>query len=163
MVFAAPFLPLSGTARAAFGVAVVPVGELMFWIGAVILGPAMAARLRTPKVNTGRSYARRTVAVVGATGGLGKSIVNALLREGAQVLALGRDAGRLAQLPQSDRLRTASMDHSAVVLPLSSKFVKQTSSGVEFSAEREGSPVAFAKSMTMQRGIKRDLDEYLYQ
>jgi NAD(P)-dependent dehydrogenase (short-subunit alcohol dehydrogenase family) len=110
LVFITPFVPLPTTARAAFGLGVVIAGELMFWVGAAILGPAVAARLRTPKVNTGSSYAGRTVAVVGATGGLGRSIVEALLREGAHVFALGRDPARLAQFPQSRRLRAERID-----------------------------------------------------
>jgi NAD(P)-dependent dehydrogenase (short-subunit alcohol dehydrogenase family) len=94
-VFIAPFLPVSVVGRAAIATGSVVAGELMFWAGLLVLGPSIAAKLRTPKVNTGRSFAGRRVAVVGAAGGLGGVVVEALRREGAEVLALGRSLERL--------------------------------------------------------------------
>ena len=94
-VFIAPFLPISVGLRASLAVGAVAAGELMFWVGLLVLGPGIAAKLRAPKVNTGRSFAGRTVAVVGASGGLGAAVVEALQREGAEVVALGRSTERL--------------------------------------------------------------------
>ncbi len=91
----APFLPLSIGERAAIATGAVVAGELLFWAGLLLLGPSIAAKLRTPRVNTGRSFAGRRVAVVGAAGGLGSAVVEALRREGAEVFALGRSTEQL--------------------------------------------------------------------
>lgn len=97
-MFAAPFLPLPVAQRGLLAAAFALAGELMFWVGGAILGASAIARFRRPNVRTGRSFAGKSVAVVGATGGLGSAVVAALVREGASVLALGRDQERLEAL-----------------------------------------------------------------
>lgn len=110
-LFAAPFLPLPAAQRVAVAGGFALAGEAMFWIGGAILGASVVARFRKPKVRTGRSFAGKSVAVVGATGGLGTAIVDALRREGADVLALARDAQRLGALGATRaNLRTAVAD-----------------------------------------------------
>jgi short-subunit dehydrogenase len=110
LVFVAPFMPFSVGVRAALGAGAIVAGEAMFWLGLVVLGPTVAAQLRAPDVRTGKSYAGRRVAVVGATGGLGSSIVQALLREGAEVVAMGRSMSRLQALGGHERLHLAEID-----------------------------------------------------
>jgi len=63
------------------------------------------------------SPASPTVAVVGAYGHTGRFVVAELLRRGARVLAIGRDAGRLAQAHQHPcvELRPASLTDSAAL------------------------------------------------
>lgn len=110
-LFAAPFLPLPVAQRGLVAAALAFAGEAMFWVGGAILGASVVARFRKPKVRTGGSYAGRTVAVVGATGGLGASIVDALAREGAAVLALGRDSQRLEAVRGGRQsIATATLD-----------------------------------------------------
>jgi NADP-dependent 3-hydroxy acid dehydrogenase YdfG len=98
LLFIAPLLPIPPAQRVIVAAGFAAAGEIMFWIGGAILGASVIARFRKPKVRTGRSFADKTVAVIGATGGLGSAIVDALEREGAQVVALGRDARRLDAL-----------------------------------------------------------------
>ena len=110
-LFAAPFFPLPVAQRGLLAAGFAVAGEVMFWVGGAILGVSVIARFRKPKVRTGRSYAGKTVAVAGATGGLGASIVDALVREGASVLALGRDPQRLEALRGSrPGIATATLD-----------------------------------------------------
>ena len=117
-ITATPFLPLPAAQRviAATGLAVA--GEAMFWIGGAILGAAVVAKFRRPKVTTGRSFAGRRVAVLGATGGLGAAIARALRREGAEVVAVARDPSRLDEALregalQADITSAASLDDLA--------------------------------------------------
>ena len=95
-ITATPFLPLPAAQRVAIATASAAVAEVMFWGGGAILGAAAIAKFRRPKVTTGRSFAGKRVAVLGATGGLGAAIAHALKREGAEVVALARDTTRLA-------------------------------------------------------------------
>jgi NADP-dependent 3-hydroxy acid dehydrogenase YdfG len=97
-LFVAPFLPLPPAQRVLVAGAFAVAGEAMFWTGGALLGAAVVARFRKPKVRTGKSFAGTRAAVLGATGGLGSAIVDALRREGASVLAMARDAGRLEAL-----------------------------------------------------------------
>jgi NADP-dependent 3-hydroxy acid dehydrogenase YdfG len=97
-LFVAPFLPIPPARRVLVAAGFAAAGEIMFWIGGAILGASVVARFRKPKVRTGKSFADKTVGVIGATGGLGSAILGALEREGAQVVAIGRDAERLAAL-----------------------------------------------------------------
>lgn len=97
-IFAAPFLPVAPGQRVLAAALLAVSGELMFWVGGAILGASVLARFRKPRVRTGKSFSGKTIAVVGATGGLGGAIVEALARECAKVVALGRDARRLAAL-----------------------------------------------------------------
>jgi NADP-dependent 3-hydroxy acid dehydrogenase YdfG len=60
-----------------------------------------------------RGWAGRTVAVVGATGGVGEGVAAAFVRAGARVVAVSRSTERLAAL--TDRLRQAG---DGVVEPL---------------------------------------------
>jgi NAD(P)-dependent dehydrogenase (short-subunit alcohol dehydrogenase family) len=94
-VFVAPFLPLSVAERSAIVAAAIVAGEMMFWLGVAMLGPELAAKVKKPNVNNGQSYRGKRVAVVGATGGLGRAITQALIREGAEVVALVRDGSKL--------------------------------------------------------------------
>ena len=97
-LFAAPFLPLPATQRVVAAGSFAAVGEIMFWLGGALLGVSVVRRFRKPNVRTGRSFADSSVAVVGATGGLGAAVVGALVREGASTLAIGRDPVRLEEL-----------------------------------------------------------------
>jgi NAD(P)-dependent dehydrogenase (short-subunit alcohol dehydrogenase family) len=90
-LFVVPFLPLDGSTSVAVAGACIAAGEGLFWGGGLVLGPSLMARFRAPKVTTGASYAGKRVVVVGASGGLGASVVQALVREGAEVVALVRD------------------------------------------------------------------------
>ncbi len=94
-VFVAPFLPLSVAERSVVAAVAVVAGEIMFWLGVAMLGPELAAKLKKPNVNNRQSYRGKRVAVVGATGGLGRAITQALIREGAEVVALARDISKL--------------------------------------------------------------------
>lgn len=94
-ITATPFFPLPAAHRVIAATVIAASGEAMFWIGGAILGAAVVAKFRRPKVTTGRSYAGKRVAVLGATGGLGAAIAHALRREGAEVVALARDPSRL--------------------------------------------------------------------
>lgn len=96
LVFLAPFLPLSLPMRTSFGAGAILLGEVLFWVGLLLLGPAAAARLKAPKVTTGKSFAGKHIGVVGATGGLGLAIVEALAREKAEISAFVRNSERLA-------------------------------------------------------------------
>ena len=86
-----PFLPLPAAQRVAVATGSVVVAEVMFYVGGVILGAAVIARFRRPRVRTGRSFAGKRVAVLGATGSLGAAIAHALKREGAELVSLARD------------------------------------------------------------------------
>lgn len=100
-LFLAPFLPLPVGQRALVGGGLALLGEVMFWGGGAILGTEALARFRTPNVTTGKSFSGKRVAVLGASGGLGSAVVRALQREGAEVVALVRERGRLAEaLPE---------------------------------------------------------------
>ena len=94
-ITATPFFPLPAAQRVIAATVIAVSGEAMFWIGGAILGAAVVAKFRRPKVTTGRSFAGRRVAVLGATGGLGAAIAHALKREGAEVVAVARDSSRL--------------------------------------------------------------------
>jgi NADP-dependent 3-hydroxy acid dehydrogenase YdfG len=110
-LFAAPFLPLPATQRVLAAVSLAAAGEIMFWLGGALLGASVVRRFRKPNVRTGRSFADNSVAVVGATGGLGGAVVDALLREGATTLAIGRDSARLEELRAGrNNLKTAVAD-----------------------------------------------------
>lgn len=97
-LFAAPFFPIPVAQRGMLAAAFAITGEIMFWSGGMILGSTVIARFRKPMVRSTKSYASKSVAVVGATGGLGKALVDAFVREGASVLALGRDITKLDAL-----------------------------------------------------------------
>ena len=71
-ITATPFFPLPAAQRVIAATVIAVSGEAMFWIGGAILGAAVVAKFRRPKVTTGRSFAGRRVAVIGATGGLGR-------------------------------------------------------------------------------------------
>lgn len=103
-ITATPFFPLPAAQRVVAATAIAATGEAMFWIGGAILGAAVVARFRRPKVTTGRSFAGRRVAVLGASGGLGSAIAHALRREGAEIVALARDPSRLAETPHDDAI-----------------------------------------------------------
>ncbi len=94
-ITATPFFPLPAAQRVIAATVIAVAGETMFWVGGVILGAAVVARFRRPKVTTGRSFVGKRVAVLGATGGLGAAIAHALKREGAEVVSLARDTLRL--------------------------------------------------------------------
>ncbi len=94
-ITATPFFPLPAAQRVVAATVIAASGEAMFWIGGAILGAAAVAKFRRPKVTTGRSYAGKRVAVLGASGGLGAAVAHALTREGAEVVALARDAAGL--------------------------------------------------------------------
>ena len=94
-ITATPFFPLPAAQRVIAATVIAVVGEAMFWIGGAILGAAVVAKFRRPKVTTGRSFAGKRVAVLGATGGLGAAIAHALKREGADVVSLAQDTSRL--------------------------------------------------------------------
>lgn len=110
VVFVAPFLPLEAAWQALVGALAIALGEGMFWLGLALLGPVVAARLRPPRVDSGRSFAGKRVAVLGATGGLGEAIVAALRRESAEVLALGRDPLKLSELAARHDTATLPID-----------------------------------------------------
>lgn len=110
-LFAAPLFPVPAAQRALLAASLAATGEIMFWVGGAILGASVVARFRKPNVRTGRSFEGKLAAVVGATGGLGTAIVDALVREGASVYALGRDSRRLTTLRQGrDGITTAIVD-----------------------------------------------------
>lgn len=94
----APLLPLSAARRALAAGGLLAAGEALFWLPTLVLGAEVVNRFRRPRVRTGRSFAGRRVAVLGATGGLGQAIARALRREGAELTLLGRDTTRLAGL-----------------------------------------------------------------
>lgn len=91
----APFLPLSVAERGAAAAAFIAAGEALFWAGALVLGADVVARFRGPRVRTGRSFAGKRVAVVGAAGGLGSAIARAVSREGGTPVLVVRDAARV--------------------------------------------------------------------
>ena len=101
-LFLAPLLPIPVPQRFAAAGSLAVLGEVMFWVGGLMLGADFVTRRRRPSVTTGASFAGRRVAVVGASGGLGSEISRALHREGANVLLVGRTAESLAAL--SDEL-----------------------------------------------------------
>ncbi len=101
-----PFLPLDLAEKAVAAGLLLGAGEALFWGAALVLGAELVNRFRTPKVHTGSSFSGRRVAVIGANGGLGEAIARALLREGAELVLVGRDAGRLALL--SAELKSSS-------------------------------------------------------
>ncbi|HEX6239618.1 MAG TPA: hypothetical protein VFZ61_01945, partial [Polyangiales bacterium] len=86
-----PFLPLSAGARAGIAGFCIVFADIIFWVGAFYLGGDVIARFRPPKVTTGKSYAGKRVAVIGATGRLGQAIARAVQREGGTPLLLARD------------------------------------------------------------------------
>jgi NADP-dependent 3-hydroxy acid dehydrogenase YdfG len=94
----APFLPISPARRALLAAIFFIAGEILFWGASLVLGASVIARIRPPKVNTGRSFRGLRVAVIGATGGLGEAIARAIVREGGAVSLLGRDRSRLERL-----------------------------------------------------------------
>ncbi|MCX6373534.1 MAG: hypothetical protein NTX16_10735 [Actinobacteria bacterium] len=99
-----PFLPLPAAQGVAIATGSALVAEVMFYVGGVILGAAVIARFRRPRVRTGRSFAGKRVAVLGATGSLGAAIAHALKREGAELVSLARDTSRLG-----DALRDSAL------------------------------------------------------
>jgi short-subunit dehydrogenase len=94
----APFLPFDAATRTAIAGVCLALGEVMFWVGGIVLGPAVIARFRPPRVRTGKSFVGKRIAVFGATGGLGEAVARAARREGAHVVVLGRDLARLEPL-----------------------------------------------------------------
>lgn len=64
-VAAAPFFPLPAAQRVVAATVIAAAGEAMFWTGGAILGVAVVARFRRPRVTTGRSRAGRGAAVTG--------------------------------------------------------------------------------------------------
>ena len=82
-----PFFPLPAAQRV-----IAAVGEAMFWIGGVILGTAVVAKFRRPKVTTGRGFAGKRVAVCGRSNRQ-IAFVNRLSPRAADLLRL-RSAGR---------------------------------------------------------------------
>lgn len=101
--FVAPFLPVEPATRVVIGGVLIAAGELLFWGAGAILGAEVIARFRPAKVTTGRSFSGKRVVVVGAAGGLGEGVVRALAREGASVVAVGRDARALQALADEVR------------------------------------------------------------
>ena len=47
LLLVVPFLPLSGGAKVSLAGALVIVAEVMFWLGALLAGPAAARRMKT--------------------------------------------------------------------------------------------------------------------
>lgn len=153
-VFIAPFLPVSVGVRAAIATGSVITGEVMFWAGLLVLGPDIAAKLTTPKVNTGRSFAGRQVAVVGAAGGLGGAVVEALRREGAQVLALGLS---------TEKMRARHPDPTIVVQRIDLEQPLSIGEGVKLLAELDA--VVVATGVDVRKPLARhddaDIDRQL--
>lgn len=108
--FVAPFLPFDAGARVAVAGGLLAAGEVMFWGAGAVLGAAVVARFRAPKVATGKSFAGKRVVVVGAAGGLGESVVRALVREGAVVVAVAREAQQLQGLAQDTGCAVDAVD-----------------------------------------------------
>lgn len=54
-------------------------------------------------------FADKCILVTGATSGIGRAVVADLLMNGAQVLAVGRDPGRLNEIAQRDRERVTAI------------------------------------------------------
>lgn len=108
----APFLPLPAPQRALAAASFVGLGEGMFWVAVAIGGPALLVAFRGPRIRTGESFSGRTAVVIGATGGLGRAISAALLREGALVVAVGRRPEAIQPLAEAlgARAEVASLD-----------------------------------------------------
>lgn len=110
-LFFVAFLPLETAQKVLLGSIFAGLGEIMFWGGGAILGSSVLARFRKPNVRNGKSYRGKTIAVFGSTGGLGSAIVEGLHREGAGVIAYGRDQAKLDELQnRHGGLETALVD-----------------------------------------------------
>ncbi|MFO0560831.1 MAG: SDR family NAD(P)-dependent oxidoreductase [Polyangiales bacterium] len=93
-----PFLPLGAAQKAAAAAVCIALGEALFWSAGLVLGAEVIAKFRAPKVTTGKSFAGKRVAVVGATGGLGSAVARAIAREGGELVLIGRDEARVRSI-----------------------------------------------------------------
>lgn len=105
-----PFLPMTAAQKAVAAAACIAAGEALFWIAGFVLGAEVIAKFRAPKVDTGRSFASKRVAVIGATGGLGSAVARAIVREGGEVVLIARDSAKLAALGEALGARTIVAD-----------------------------------------------------
>lgn len=105
-----PFLPISAAHKAVAAAACIAAGEALFWIAGFVLGAEVIAKFRAPKVDTGRSFASKRIAVIGATGGLGSAVARAIVREGGEVVLIARDSTKLSALGEALGARTIVAD-----------------------------------------------------
>lgn len=98
--FVVPFLPISAANKVVFATACIVAGEALFWSAGFVLGAEVIAKFRGPKVTTGKSFVGKRVAVIGATGGLGSAVAQAVVREGGSVVLIARDASKLQPLAE---------------------------------------------------------------
>ncbi|MDT9001056.1 hypothetical protein RQP53_17390 [Paucibacter sp. APW11] len=103
-------LPLELPQRLGLSVSAFVASEIAFWLGVLLLGPTVLARLRRPKVHTGRSLAGRHVALL--AGPVPRdarllALCQALLREGAELLLVGECDAELPEHPRLQRLSSA--------------------------------------------------------
>lgn len=113
----APFLSLPGEQRAGVAALLIFLADVVFWAGALYLGSDVVARFRPPKVTTGKSFAGKRVAVIGATGQLGEAVARAVRREGGTPLLLARDEARLRALAAALELEESQLAAVDVVAP----------------------------------------------
>jgi NAD(P)-dependent dehydrogenase (short-subunit alcohol dehydrogenase family) len=113
----APFLPIPAGQRAGLAAFLIVYSEVSFWVAAFYLGADVIARYRPPKVTTGKSFAGKRVAVIGATGRLGEAVARALQREGATPLLLARDEARLRAVAATLALDESHIARVDVVVP----------------------------------------------
>lgn len=135
-MFAIPFLKASVVARAAMTGGAFVAAEILFWLGLVMLGSSVATHLRWFSAPfAGHKAAERarlmrreglrgkTIAVIGASGGLGAAIAAKLLRKGAHVIPVVRDAatvrasGDTIDAIQMDLERSNSIEAGLSALP----------------------------------------------
>lgn len=136
-MFAIPFLKTSVAARAAMTGGAFVAAEILFWLGLVMLGSSVATHLRwfsAPFAGhkaaerarlMGREGLRGKIfAVIGASGGLGAAIAANLLRQGAHVIPVVRNAanvpanGDTIDAIQVDLERSNSIEAGLSALPM---------------------------------------------
>jgi short-subunit dehydrogenase len=97
-----PYSGLNVAMQTALGASLLILSEVLFW-GALASGGREFRRLcRRPDGVTGQRFAGKTVAVIGASGGLGSALVAAMLNEGASVVGFARDLAKLEQVATGD-------------------------------------------------------------
>lgn len=105
--FVVPFLPITPAQKAGLATLCIAAGEALFWGASLVLGAEVVATFRRPSVTTGKSFVGKRVAVIGATGGLGRAVAHAVAREGGSPVLIARDATKLRTL--ADELKAQAI------------------------------------------------------
>lgn len=158
---AASLAPMGLASRTIVSTIAFVAAEISFWFGLIVLGSRIATHMEwlslpfackamVDLVSTvrHRDFSGKIVAVFGATGGIGNALTEALVRQSATVIALGRDREELRRLGGLYGIATFSFDLSAPqALEIAVKALPQLDAAI------------FASGVDVRKPLTRHTDE----